>query len=338
MLACLFVAIAWGKRTDDVVVMKNGDRFTGEIKKLDQGRLIFKAGYMADAMHLDWTNVDHLESKDQFNVSLTSGEIHTGQITQARDAATDLSSFLIREDNNDIRVTPQEVVLITPMEDSVWKQLTGSVDYGFSFTSGENVTQSSFSADVYYRAERWSLQATGTSVFNTQSGSESSGRNTMNTLYARYLTERWFAGAMSDLLSSKQQELTLRTTLGGGLGRVIVRRSRTSLVLLSGINFSREDYSPESGNKTRVNNAEALFYVKYRMFRFSNTQVDLDFYAFPNLTRFGRVRTGLQTSLKFEIFRNFFWKFSLYENFDSDPPITAPRNDFGTSMSVGWKF
>jgi hypothetical protein len=143
---------------------------------------------------------------------------------------------------------------------------------------------------------------------------------------------------MGDLLSSKQQELTLRTAVGGGLGRVLVRRERTSLLLLTGANFSREDYSPELGSETRLNNAEALFYMKYRMFRFSNTQVDLDLYAFPNLTRFGRVRTGLQTSLRFEIFRNFFWKFSLYENFDSDPPFNAPPNDFGTSMSVGWKF
>ena len=59
------------KRTDDVVIMRNGDRFTGEIKKLDQGILYFKAGYMLEPAALDWTQVDSLESRDRFFVILT---------------------------------------------------------------------------------------------------------------------------------------------------------------------------------------------------------------------------------------------------------------------------
>jgi hypothetical protein len=49
-------------------------------------------------------------------------------------------------------------------------------------------------------------------------------------------------------------------------------------------------------------------------------------------------RLGIAHFGAFEIFRNFFWKFSLYENFDSRPPVQTPRNDFGVSTSLGWKF
>ena len=65
----------FAKRNDDVVVMKNGDRFTGEIKRLEEGKLIFSAPYMKDAVSLDWTQVDRLESKDQFNVYLMNGAV-----------------------------------------------------------------------------------------------------------------------------------------------------------------------------------------------------------------------------------------------------------------------
>jgi hypothetical protein len=329
---------AFAKRNDDVVVMKNGDRMTGEIKKLVQGRLHFKADYMAGTVELDWADVVRLESKDQFNVSLTTGKIYTGHIEKKESTKEGTADFLVSQGGSLTQATREEVFVITPVEDTMWKQFTGSIDYGFSFTGGENVTQSSLSAELNYRAEKWFFQSIGSSVFNAQSGSTTSGRNTLNILYARYLTPKWFAAAVGDLLNSQQQDLTLRTAVGGGLGRVLVRTERTWLGVLTGLNASNERYDPESGNAPQVNNAEALFQVKYTMARFSNTQVSVDLYAYPNITTPGRVRTGLQSSLKLELFRNLFWKFSVYENFDNLPPVRAPRNDFGTSTSLGWKF
>jgi hypothetical protein len=36
--------------------------------------------------------------------------------------------------------------------------------------------------------------------------------------------------------------------------------------------------------------------------------------------------------------RQLFWDFGLYENFDSRPPVNAPRNDVGVTTALGWKF
>ena len=52
----------------------------------------------------------------------------------------------------------------------------------------------------------------------------------------------------------------------------------------------------------------------------------------------GRVRLSSQSNLGIEFFRNFTWNFQLYENFDSHPPVVAPKNDLGVTTSVGWKF
>ncbi len=73
-----------GKRTDDVVIMKNGDKFTGEIKKLQNGILYFKADYMADNVQLDWARVDSMDSKDSFNVSLLDGKHLIGVIVEQK--------------------------------------------------------------------------------------------------------------------------------------------------------------------------------------------------------------------------------------------------------------
>jgi hypothetical protein len=294
---------------------------------------------MLDPVALDWKQVERLESKDNFNVSLSSGEIHNGAIgkqSQTQDAVAD---FSILDGAGAVQVPRQRVVAITPVESSFWRQLTGSIDYGYSFTGGENsTTQSSFSGALGYRAVRWTINATGSSVFNGQSEGTSTGRNTLSVLYARKLTERWYAGALSELLNSRQQDLTLRATAGGGLGRVLLRTERSGLAVLSGLLFSREHYSSDLNTRTQANNAEALFHLKYETYRFKTMNIDMVTYAYPSITDPGRVRMGIQSDLKIELFRSCYWKFSLYENFDSRPPVYAPRNDFGTTSSVGWTF
>ena len=69
---------ATARRNDDVVILKNGDRLTGEIKSLQRGELSFKASYMAEAVRLDWTKVERLESKSQFLILLTNGQLFIG--------------------------------------------------------------------------------------------------------------------------------------------------------------------------------------------------------------------------------------------------------------------
>lgn len=60
--------------------------------------------------------------------------------------------------------------------------------------------------------------------------------------------------------------------------------------------------------------------------------------VYPSLTTFGRVRLNHAPTLNFEIARNLYWNFTLYENYDSHPPVNANKNDFGITNSIGWKF
>src|SRR5215204_5040200 len=87
-------APARAKSKDDVVVLKNGDRLTGEIRKLQRGELVFKASYMADAVRLDWSKVARLESRDRYLIILTSGQLFTGRLRLAPSSAAP-DNFLI---------------------------------------------------------------------------------------------------------------------------------------------------------------------------------------------------------------------------------------------------
>jgi hypothetical protein len=338
MMFCFLLASprVFAKRKDDVVVMKNGDHLTGEIKKLERGLFYFSSSYTDFDIALNWAQVVRLESKDDFTVTLRSGPIHTGIIQVT--AQPSGPEFTISSGDVTVRVSPIEVVAFRPVESSVWRQLTGSIDYGFSFTGGTNTTQSSLSGSIAYRAPRWSIQSNGSSVFNRQSGAAASGRNVLTSLYTKALTEKWYAGIVNELLNSKQQELALRANLGAGLGRYLFRTDRSQLGFLSGMLFGREKYSLELGDTRQINYAEALLQVSYLMYRFNKAQVDARAAVYPSLTVGGRIRTSAESSLKLDLIRNLYWRFSVYENYDSQPPVPAPKNDFGTSMAVGWSF
>jgi hypothetical protein len=301
----------FAKRKDDVVVMNNGDRFTGEIKGLQQGELIFKSSYMKDSVRLDWRDVERVESKDNFIVELRNGKRLTGIIERSATSEASAKNFEIVSGKKIIRVGSSDVTLIQQREESFWNQLTGSVNYGFSFTSASSAVSSSLGADVAYRSSKNLVQLGSTSQFDSQSGS---------------------------LLKSNQQDLNLRSTSGAALVRRLVQTDTTSVQALAGLVDNHEQYEPQPGTKPVHNNAEALVGVRFVMFRFKTLNINSQTYLFPGLSDSGRIRISSQSNLRIELIRNFYWTFQLYENYDNRPPVVAPKNDLGTTMSLGWTF
>jgi hypothetical protein len=156
--------------------------------------------------------------------------------------------------------------------------------------------------------------------------------------YRKLLRERWFAGGVLDFLSSDEQSLELRTTAGGMLGRILVSTERTNFSVGGGMAVTRERYNPSSGLDPLATNAEAMIGLNFNTFRFKTTDISSRLVVYPSITVPGRMRIELDSNLRIEIFKDFYWSLNLYENFDSKPPVNARRNDLGISSSFGWKF
>src|SRR5688500_20353868 len=98
LLGCLFVLTAFAKNVDDVVVLKNGDRLTGEIKGLQRGELRIKSDYMAEAVRLDWTKVERLESKSTFMIWLVDGKLVTDVMRLLPTNSGEVATFIRSEE------------------------------------------------------------------------------------------------------------------------------------------------------------------------------------------------------------------------------------------------
>ncbi|HEY7289134.1 MAG TPA: DUF481 domain-containing protein [Vicinamibacterales bacterium] len=326
------------KRQDDRLVMNNGDSKVGEIKKLAQGVLSFKADYELSAAEVDWAQVQTLRSLDAFQVSTADGRRLTGPIE--RFANGDFTVTVAGQGT--VTLAWYDVVTMVPVETSFWAQLTGNIDSGFSYTSGNSQTQFSASGALGYAASQYTFGMTGSSTFSGQSDGTSTSRNTINILNQLRLRPKWFGVALVDLLNSEQQDLDLRTTLGGAIGRWLVLTSKTEFAALGGVVYTHEQYSappdPTQPGSDITNNVEALLGLDLSIFHFKTMQINSKFTVYPSITTFGRVRLNYAPTLNLEIAHNLYWSFTLYENYDSRPPVNANKNDFGVTNSIGWKF
>ena len=338
LLAIGVASPAFAKRKDDAVIMKNGDRFTGEIKGLLQGELIFKSAYMKDSVRLDWKEVERINSKDIYIVELENGNRLTGLINKSATSDRSGNDFQIISGKHVLHLRQSEVIIIQQREESFWDQLTGSINYGFSFTSASSATSSSFGADGAYRTHKNAVQLATTSQFNSQSGSNNANRFTFDSYYGRAVGQKWIAAGLYNLLKSNQQDLNLRSTYGGALVRRLFQSDTVSFQVLGGLVDNHEQYVSQTSRKPVHNNAEALLGLRFVIFHFKTLNINSQTFLFPGLSDAGRIRLSSQSNLRIELVRNFFWNFELYENYDNSPPVVAPKNDLGTTMSLGWTF
>jgi putative salt-induced outer membrane protein YdiY len=345
-LSSLLVAItilafgkpACAKRNDDMVVMKNGDRFTGEIKKLDHGILYFKSSYMLESVQLDWAQVDRLESKDSFFVALQNGKRYTGRIAKIGGKESAAQTVQLDTEGGALKVAQTEVISIQQSEGNFWSQLNGSIDYGLSYSSGNDALSSSLGGELEYQRTKDYVRLATSSQFSTQSRGPSTNRYTLDGLYFRSLSSQWIYGGLLDLLKSDQQDLKLRTTIGGAFGRTMIRTDRTSFRIFAGTVFSRERYFPQQSTTPLRENAEGLVGANFYTFRFKVLDIRSSLLVYPSLTDAGRVRLSSDSDIHIELIKDFYWDFHLYENFDSRPPVRAARNDLGVTTGLGWKF
>jgi hypothetical protein len=77
-LAILAALPLSAREKTDVIVMKNGDKITCEIKSLRSNTLYVSVDYILNTQSVDWSKVDHIYSKQLFIVTMQDGTVYTG--------------------------------------------------------------------------------------------------------------------------------------------------------------------------------------------------------------------------------------------------------------------
>jgi hypothetical protein len=322
----------------DVVVLKNGDQVTGEIKQLDQGILRLSTSYMG-TVQIEWDEVEQIESPQLFELEMESGVRYLGSIAATPEARQ------LQVAGPQILATLEHpsIIRIDPLEKGFWNRLKVSIDFGFSFTQANKDTQYNLGAEALYRTEDWAGKLNFSSLLTDQQNLDRSTRNTLGFQGNRYLKNRWFWTGLVQFQQNDELNLRLRSTLGGGFGRNLIQSNRSQLSTLGGAAYTRERFEGDETENPPLNSLEAIGGLQYSLFIFGDTDTSLsaNLFVLPSLTELGRVRIEFNSRMSWEIFKDFSWNvMNLFESFDSDPPVQGDveRHDFGVSTSVGYKF
>jgi hypothetical protein len=336
LVACFCSSPAQAGRKD-VVIMNNGDHFTGEVKRLQNGLLYVETEYVSGSIALDWNQVQSVESTATYNIVMNNGRRMEGKIEKKSGEKSQGEDFLIREATEDLRVPSAAIVGIESTKSTFWRKLQGSIDSGYSFTSGNSQSTLNLDTSAAYKTPRWEVATSFDSTFSGQSGASKTNREDSQTTFSRFLSRNSFVQGLSGFLHSSQQDLTLRTTLGGGYGRYVKRTTNNNFSWLAGVVYAKESFDTAAG-QTSDQNLEAVVGLRYNLTRFNFGEFNSQLLTFPGLTDTGRLRLGTNNSLTIKLRNNFHLAFTFWDNFDSQPPPTARKNELGISSGIGWSF
>jgi putative salt-induced outer membrane protein YdiY len=324
-------------KRNDLVIMKNGDRLTGEVKKLEGGVLYVDLDYVSGSVGLDWTKVEKVNSTGTYQVVMESGARMAGTIAKTPEKEAPGKDFQVQTVTGPTESPAAKVVEIQSQKQNFWRQLTGSIDLGYSFSSGNSETQLNSDASVNYLTTRWTLSNSYNASFNGQPGSSKTNLLEVQSLDGIFLNRNSSLLLVTDFLHSTQQQLDLRSTFGGAYGGYFIRSNKTEFGWLGGSVYTHENFS-SAASRPSDQNIEALAGIYYQQFHFDRYSINAQLLVYPGLSDYGRVRATGKTSLTVKLSNNFHTDFSFWDNYDSEPPTTAKKNELGISNNIGYTF
>ena len=135
----------------DTLVLLNGNIITGEIKKLDYGRMLYKTSGMG-SVNVKRENIKAFKSNKKFEVLLNNGDVYFGSFGMVDNKSRTVKLNFI---NGFDTIAINSIVEIYPIKNRFWKRISGNADVGFSYTKGSKIGSFSFSGNVNHRERKF---------------------------------------------------------------------------------------------------------------------------------------------------------------------------------------
>ncbi|HSD71051.1 MAG TPA: DUF481 domain-containing protein [Woeseiaceae bacterium] len=317
----------------DVVVFRNGDRLTGELKSLDRGRLSFETD-PTGTIDIEWDKVAYIRVDQDIQVQTESGVQYFGQIRMAK------QEFKVVVDTADgpAELDNSQVVAMDPIDTGGFRALDVNVSVGYNFSKASNITQLNAGMDTEYRSIKRVLSADFSSQLSNSDSSESSQRQSLEFNYTRLRSNRWLNDGGISFDANDELGLNLRTSLSAGGGRYLVQTNNSLFILKGGVKATRENNVNQPDD---VDSLESYGTMTWEWYRYDTPELDWSttLEVIPSLTESGRVRGEYDATLRWEIIKDFYWQLEYYYSYDNKPQTEdAASNDYGVTTSLAYKF
>ncbi len=336
----LLSTAVFARDNTDVIVMKNGDRMTGEVKGLDQGTLYVSLPYVIQTLSVDWTTVSRIESIQLFIVRTQDGAVYRGALKTAENAGDKPVRIDVLESSSQVvSLEPQKVTEVAQTSNNFWQRFTGQVNFGTTFSKANDNLQYTLGSEAEYLRERWSATTIWNSNLSSSNAEDAATRNQVDASYSHLLgSGNTFYAGIFGFLQSSEQGIQRQTSTGGGVGHYFKNTNRAKLAILGGLAWQNTQYDASTPFIPTQNLAAGLIGGELKIAKFNKTNLNLNATVFPMLNDAGRVKFNTNATYYIKITGDLSWNISFYGNWDNRPPANLPGSDYGTSSGLSWTF
>jgi putative salt-induced outer membrane protein YdiY len=344
-----FLMLACSSVFADQITIKNGDRLTGTIEKSDDKSLVIKTQF-AGEVTVDWSAVQDIKSEQPLHVGLKDGKTVVGPVNTV-DGKIEVSTPSAGRVE-----APKEAIVVmrSDSEQHAWEQLqhptllqgwNGGLNVGFGLTAGNSETKS---LGIGFNGIRTGLHDKLTlyeaSVYSTNGLAPAATRVTANTnrggaRYDRDIIPRLFAFVNADFATDALQDLNLRQVYGGGLGWHAIKGESTTLDILGGIAYTRDDYTQVAPLPRLIHSFVAGQIGDEFMHKLGKTTVITQrAYFFPDFETSGEYRATFDFGTVTKLNKWLGWQNSFGDVYVTNPPTGKKKNDvvFTTGLNISF--
>jgi len=315
----------------DTIYFQHGDRITAEVKSLEKNQLRLSTDD-ASTIKVEWNKVDSVKIFTYMRIVLEEGDILYGKIMTAGIKG---SCYIWHRNGDPLLVELIRIVSLTPVEDKFVNRLNGSISSGFSYVKASEVMQLNLNGSIEYLARKNQIILAYDGILTKDPQSGSNQRQNGSVAFRRVLPKNWFLLSQLTAESNSELQLDIRASLGFGGGKSIVKTNSSHLYTALGIQGNRE-----RSNEEHQVNLEGILGAGYSIFIYDDPEVSfaVTAAAYPSLNDPGRVRSDVDSSLKWEVFNDFYLKWTFYYSFDSRPLSGSPEKSDWALTLLGFEY
>ncbi|GMR05727.1 MAG: DUF481 domain-containing protein [Gammaproteobacteria bacterium] len=327
----------------DVLILKNGDRLTGEVLNETDGVLKFNTSY-AGILSIQWNEVSEVRTDKSMVLLLEEGEVLTGLVVKNNGDTLQLEN----EDNRAVReLTKRSVKEINPESWRLGKgyKFSGMINISMKYDRGNNDNDViDLDGNLEFRRLYDRVRFYGEYDVNRTKGITTKLKWLVAGAYDYFPTSDWsyvfdapdwFIGLGLNLKKDEFAELNLRTRFGPHIGYQFYESKPLNLLVQGGFEAVKEEFTGGEDNQYWANTWRLVFdrylYKEKVQFYF----ISDGFYGFASPDK-----TILEnwTGFRFPLKIGFVASIEAETDYDSQPAENVEKLSTSYRFKLGYKF
>lgn len=311
----------------DEVYLRNGDRISGKIIRMEEGKLVIKTDY-AGEITIAWQQVESLSADEKFKVVLDDETTLEGQTISPEAGKMKLEEAPAFNLTDIKAINPK---VLSPV------RITAKINAGVELESGNSDTDD-YEIDASFQARTKKSRYWLGGDFNKE---KTDGNLTAKewTAYANYdyfFTKKWFSYVRTKFEHDKFADLDLRSILGAGPGYQFFESDTLNLSFGTGPGYIYENFIEASDNSfvslQWIVNYDQYFYNKlFQLFHHSD--------GYLSLENTDNWIVNTRQGIRFPLYKGLKATLQYSYDYDNEPSVNAEADyDSKLSLLLGYEF